>query len=141
MGNEMAKGYAVLIPCAFPLLAERVFLWRYGRIEWGALKAEGRKMKTLKMLDIEAYNDGRHMNMYRRNLFWAAGTVPGYGVAEDDCFGIFLRLKRSGSGCIGFAAGLSVGGCVCHFFRGMDARINVRMCRFYDPLKDFFWQV
>jgi dienelactone hydrolase len=121
--NEMAKrGYAVLVPDAFPFASRRVMLddvpvgIRTGLTDAGS--------------DIEAYNQwaADHEAIMAKSLFSAGTTWPGVFLAEDQraldvlCARADVDPARVGCG------GLSGGGLRTVYLGGADDRIRCAVC-------------
>ena len=121
--NEIAKrGYAVLVPDAFPFASRRVLL--------EDVPQEIRRAPTAGESDIQAYNNwaAEHETIMAKSLFCAGTTWPGVFLAEDQraldvlCARKDVDAERVGCG------GLSGGGMRTVFLGGLDPRIRCAVC-------------
>jgi dienelactone hydrolase len=121
--NEIARrGYAVLVPDAFPFASRRVLL--------DDVPEEIRAGLNGRDQDIIAYNRwaADHETIMAKSLFCAGTTWPGVFLAEDQraldvlCAREEVDPERLGCG------GLSGGGLRTVYLGGVDARIRCAVC-------------
>jgi dienelactone hydrolase len=124
--NEIAKrGYAVLVPDAFPFASRRVRLQD--------VPEEIRPELTgadSKLANILAYNDWakEHEAIMAKSLFCAGTTWPGVFLAEDQkALDVLCSREDVNPAWIG-CAGLSGGGMRTVFLGGVDPRIRCAVC-------------
>jgi dienelactone hydrolase len=121
--NELARrGYAVLVPDAFPFASRRVRL----RDVPEAIRAGLGDDET----NIEAYNDwaAEHETIMAKSLFSAGTTWPGVWLAEDQrALDVLCARAEVDTGRVG-CAGLSGGGMRTVFLGGLDPRIQCAVC-------------
>ena len=125
--NEMARrGYAVLVPDAFPFASRRVRLADVSDDIRQGLSDEDPEAPA----SIEAYNAwaAQHESIMAKGLFCAGTTWPGVFLAEDQraldvlCAREDVDASRIGCG------GLSGGGMRTVFLGGVDDRIRCAVC-------------
>ncbi len=124
--NEIAKrGYAVLVPDAFPFASRRVRL--------KDVPEEIRPELTgtdSRLANIFAYNDWAkdHEAIMAKSLFCAGTTWPGVFLAEDQrALDVLCSREDVNPARIG-CAGLSGGGMRTVFLGGVDPRIRCAVC-------------
>lgn len=121
--NELARrGYAVLVPDAFPFASRRVRLRDVPEVIRMDLGEEEP--------DIEAYNDwaAEHETIMAKSLFSAGTTWPGVWLAEDQrALDVLYARPEVDAGRVG-CAGLSGGGMRTVFLGGIDPRIRCAVC-------------
>jgi dienelactone hydrolase len=125
--NELARrGYAVLVPDAFPFASRRVLLKDVPEeIREGLTDEEPEKVEN-----IAAYNRwaAQHESIMAKSLLCAGTTWPGVWLAEDrralDILCARQDVDRERVGC----GGLSGGGMRTVFLGGTDPRIRCAVC-------------
>lgn len=135
--NEVAKrGYAVLVPDAFPFASRRVMMQDIPENLRGELNDDNPEDPK----NIEAYNTwaADHEHIMAKSLFCAGTTWPGVFVAEDRMALNILSARKDviteKIGC----GGLSGGGMRTVFAGGLDSRIKCAVCvGFMTTWKDF----
>jgi dienelactone hydrolase len=125
--NAAAKrGYAVLVPDAFPFASRRVLLENVPDHLRNGLNDQDPENPA----NIRAYNDwaGRHESVMARSLFSAGTTWPGVFFAEDrKALDILCSQEDVDENRVG-CGGLSGGGMRTVFMSGMDSRIKCAVC-------------
>jgi len=125
--NDVAKrGYAVLVPDAFPFASRRVLLKDVSEVIRGELTDEDPENPE----NITAYHQwaAAHESIMAKSLFCAGTTWPGVFLAEDQraldvlCAREDVDAERVGCG------GLSGGGMRTVFLGGADDRIACAVC-------------
>jgi len=125
--NEIAKrGYAVLVPDAFPFASRRVRLQDVPEGIRQGLPAK--EPETI--AEILAYNEwaAQHESIMAKSLLCAGTTWPGVFLAEDQraldvlCAREDVDAERIGCG------GLSGGGMRTVYLAGLDARVRCAVC-------------
>lgn len=135
--NEIAKrGYAVLVPDAFPFASRRVILADVpANIRKGLSDTDPEKQEN-----IDAYNiwASDHEHIMAKSLFCAGTTWPGVFFAEDRiALDILCARKDVDASRIG-CGGLSGGGMRTVFMAGLDERIKCAVpVGFMTTWKDF----
>lgn len=135
--NEVAKrGYAVLVPDAFPFASRRVLLKDVPEYFRKGLSDDDPE-RTENILEYNQWA-GRHESTMAKSLFSAGTTWPGVFFAEDQkaldvlCARDDVDENRIGCG------GLSGGGMRTVFMGGLDPRIKCAVCvGFMTTWKDF----
>ena len=135
--NEIAKrGFAVLVPDAFPFASRRVYMQDVPENLRNGLNDENPEDPV----NIEAYNKwaGNHEHIMAKSLFSAGTTWPGVFLAEDrialDILSARKDVDNTRIGC----GGLSGGGMRTVFTGGLDSRIRCAVCvGFMTTWRDF----
>jgi dienelactone hydrolase len=135
--NEVAKrGYAVLVPDAFPFASRRVMLQEVPRHLRQGLNDDDPENPE----NIKAYNKwaADHEDIMAKSLFSAGTTWPGVFYAEDKiALDILCDREEVNADQIG-CGGLSGGGMRTVFMGGLDPRIKCAVCvGFMTTWKDF----
>lgn len=135
--NEMARrGYAVLVPDAFPFGSRRI---RYTDVP-EAIRGGRRDRDPESAREILAYNEwaSDQESVVAKSLFCAGTTWPGVFLSEDqralDCLCRRRDVDPERVGC----GGLSGGGMRTVFLGGLDPRIKAAVCMgFMTTWRDF----
>lgn len=121
--NELAKrGYAVLVPDAFPFASRRVFISDVPEERRNGYKDPD----PASAAQIAKYNEwaSEHEHIMGKSLFSAGTTWPGVWLAEDikalDVLSARTDIDRNRIGC----GGLSGGGMRTCYLAGLDDRIR-----------------
>lgn len=135
--NEVAKrGYAVLVPDAFPFASRRVMLQEVPQHLRQGLNDDDPENSD----NIKSYNKwaGDHEDIMAKSLFSAGTTWPGVFYAEDQiALDILCDREDVNADQIG-CGGLSGGGMRTVFMGGLDPRIKCAVCvGFMTTWKDF----
>lgn len=135
--NEVAKrGYAVLVPDAFPFASRRVLLADIPeRLRNGLSDDDPENPENIKKYNAWA---GQHEHIMAKSLFCAGTTWPGVFFAEDQkALDVLCARKDVDANNVG-CAGLSGGGMRTVFMGGLDDRIKCAICvGFMSTWKDF----
>jgi dienelactone hydrolase len=125
--NEIARrGYAVLVPDAFPFASRRVRLQDVPE----AIRADYNDPNPETTAAIEAYNAWakEHEHIMAKSLFCAGTTWPGVFLAEDQrALDVLCAREEVDSARVG-CCGLSGGGMRTVFLGGVDPRIRCAVC-------------
>jgi len=135
--NEVAKrGYAVLVPDAFPFGSRRI---RYADVP-EVLRGGRREKNPEARREVLEYNDwaGSQEGVVAKSLFCAGTTWPGVFLAEDQRALDYLCSRRDVDAERVGCGGLSGGGMRTVFLGGLDARIKAAICMgFMTTWRDF----
>lgn len=135
--NEVARrGYAVLVPDAFPFGSRRI---RYAGVP--EILRQGRRERNPEASrEIHEYNEwaGAQETVVAKSLFCAGTTWPGVFLAEDQRALDYLCSRRDVDAERVGCGGLSGGGMRTVFLGGVDERIKVAICMgFMTTWRDF----
>jgi len=125
--NELARrGYAVLVPDAFPFGSRRVRLSDVPMSIRQGLSVQ----EPQRIVDILAYNQwaATHESIMAKALFCAGTTWPGVFLAEDQrALDVLCAREEVDADRVG-CAGLSGGGMRTVYLGGLDSRIRCAVC-------------
>jgi dienelactone hydrolase len=137
LANEAAKrGFAVLVPDAFPFASRRVLVSEVPeRLRNGLTDDDPENPENIKKYNTWA---GQHEHIMAKSLYSAGTTWPGVFFAEDQkALDVLCARKDVDANRIG-CAGLSGGGMRTVFMGGLDERITCAICvGFMTTWKDF----